>query len=436
MAMYEKRQGKKVRLNKKNLSQQPVNKPERAQKMPKAKPKPAVKNEPTEIKKEKSGSYQVLHNRRPKKGFILLSTLALLVLAAVIWQLVLPTGILEYLQNSYALHSTDGSGQTSLFGTTFLQMNTRYGRIDLLSGAYYESYNTSGGTAYTVQHGFSSPVMVSSNARTLIYERDGEDLNIYNLSKLQQHLKVDGQLYTATISRNGNVATAYKSNDYLSVVEVYTKGSKLLFTHNFSNEYVTSLALNTTGRYLTVTTLYAKGGIYHSNLYSFDVKKRAQKLKNSYENMYFTAAESLGRGTTLAVSYDKAIIASPAKGTITELNISEKIRNYSVSANGTVACVCNQTDNTINNKIRLFDKKGEKIKEFDFIGNISEFSISNSHIYILSDAVLHCYAIKDLTHTQHPFENAQLLSAFNGGAAAVSDSKLSIITKAQMSPAS
>lgn len=427
MAKYEKRQGKKVKLNKKSPVRHPVEKPERIRMAHTAKAKPAEPKQSPAPKEEKSRHYRVLQGRKPKKSIVFLSILAILVLFVIICQLALPTGILEYLQNSYALHATSGSGQESLMGTTFLQMNARYGRIDLLSGAYYEVYNTSGGTAYTVQHGLSAPVMVSSHARTLIFDRDGEDVSVYNLNKRQQHLTVDGRLYTAALSRNGSVATAYKSNDYLSVVQVYTKGSKLLFTHNFSNEYVTSLALNTTGRYLTVTTLYAQGGIYHANLYLFDVKKQNQLLKNSYENMYFTAGESLGSGTTLAVSYDKAVIAIPAKGKVTELDIPEKISNYSVSANGTSAFVCNQADNTINNKIRLYDKNGNKKTELDFVGSIDGFSVSNTHIYILSDAVLHCYAIKDLKHTQQPFENAQLLSAFRGGAAAVSDAKLQII---------
>ena len=424
MARYEKRQGKKVKLNKKNPTRQPSEKPERIRMAHADKPKPRAPQKPP--KEEQAKNYRVLRGRKPKKSVLLLGILSIFVLFVIVCQLALPTGILEYLQNGYALHAANGSGRESLMGTTFLQMNARYGRIDLLSGAYYEAYNTAGGTAYTVQHGFSAPVMASSQARTLIFDRDGSDVSVYNLNKRQQHLTVDGRLYTAAVSRSGSVAVAYKSNDYLSVAQVYNKGSKLLFSHNFSNEYVTSLALNTTGRYLTATTLYAKGGIYHANLYLFDTKKKTQLYKTGYENMYFTAGESLSRSTTLAVSYDKAVIAFPAKGTVTDLEIPEKISNYAVSANGTMAFVCNQADNQIDNKIRLYDKKGKKKTSFDFVGNIHGFSVSNTHIYILSDAVLHTYAIKDLQHTQAPFENAQLLSAFQGGVAAISNAKLQI----------
>ncbi|MBQ7288237.1 MAG: hypothetical protein IJW78_04950 [Clostridia bacterium] len=424
MAEYKKRQSKKVKLNKKRSVRRPAQKPERIQMSHTTKKQTSA---PRKTQGEsKANRYRVLQNRQLKKRTVWISGAAFLLLVLLVFQLALPTGIIESLQNSYALNATNGSGCDSLMGTSFLQMNARYGRIDLLSGAYYEVYNKKGGTAYTVQHGYSAPVMATSAARTLIFERDGTELSVYNLSKQQQQITVDGKLYTASISRGGKVAVAYKSNDYLSVVEVYTKRSQILFTQNFSNEYVTSLSLNSSGRYLTVATLFAKGGIYHSNLYLFDVKKQKQVLKTAYENMFFTASESLGNGSVLSVSYDKAVIVFPGKKTMEELDIPEKISNYSVSSNNTIAFVCNQTNNTIDNKIRLYNKRGKLKTELDFVGTINGFSVSNTHIYILSDDILHIYRIKDLKHTQEEFPNAQLLAAFRGGAAAISNSKLQI----------
>ncbi len=425
MAKYEKRQIKKVKLNKKSSPRRTTEQKPEYIKMTNATKKPAAQSKPRRTVENKPKTYRVIKGRKLKKSSIFVAVIAVVLLFIMICQLSLPTGILEFLQNSYSLQSTSGSGTDSLMGVSFLQMNARYGRVDLLSGAYYEVYNKNGGTAYTVQHGYTSPVMVNSASRTLIYDRNSTDCSVYNLSKCVQNLKIDGKIYTATISRNAKVALAYKSNDYLSVIEVYNKRNKLLFTENFADEYVTSMALNTTGRYLTAVTLYSKGGIYHSNLYIFDVQKGKQISKTSYENLYFTESVALSRSASLVVSYDKAIIAS-SKGTVTELPVFEKISNYSVSKNGTIGLVCNQTNNVIDNTIRLFNKKGEKKTELDFTGTVDGFSISDSHIYILSDGTLYSYTVKDLKKEETAFENAQLLTAFNGGAAAVSGAKLLI----------
>lgn len=422
MAKYEKRQTQRVKLNKKNVDRHSLRKPERIKMSRSVKktaaPKPRVE--------KKENNYRILHGRQPKKGAVICFVLAFLILFTAAFHFALPTGILEFLQNSYALQATTGSGCDSLMGASFLQINARYGRIDLLSGGYYEVYNTRGGTAYTVQHGYSAPVMISSAARTLVFDRGGTDCSVYNLSKQLQKLTVDGKLYTADISRGGKVALAYKSNDYLSVVEVYSRRSKLLFTHNFSEEYVTTVSINSTGRYITVTTLFSQNGIYHSNVYLFDIHKKTQISKTNYENLYFTASESLGRATSLVVGYDKAIVMRHSKGTVTELDIPDKISNYAVSHNGTIAFVCNQANNQIDNKIRLYNRKGEKKTELDFVGAIHGFSVSDTHIYILSDGVLHIYTAKDLKHTEEPFANVQFLAAFRGGAAAVSNAKLKL----------
>ena len=121
---------------------------------------------------------------------------------------------------------------------------------------------------------------------------------------------------------------------------------------------------------------------------------------------------------------DKAIIAFPRKESVKVLDIAEKISNYSVSKNGTIGMVCNHENNNIDNTIRIFNKKGELVNKLSFTGTVDGFSISNKHIYILSGGILYSYTIKDLKKEETPFENAQLLAAFNGGAAAVSGAKL------------
>ncbi len=426
MAKYEKRHTKKVKLNKKSRAERPVQqKPERIKMAHTTEKKEVVQKPRTQVRTpSKKQPYRVIKGKLLKKRTLLLGGIAAVCLFLIICQVSLPTGILEFLQNSYSLQSVNGSGTDSLMGTSFLQVNARYGRIDLLSGAYYEVYNKDGGTAYTVQHGYSAPVMATSAARTLIYSRNGSDCSVYNLSRCVQNLTVEGKIYTGTISRNARVALAYKSNDYVSVIEVFSKTGKSLFTKNFSSEYVTSMSLNSSGKYLTATTLYSKGGIYHSNLYVFNVNSEKLVSKNEYENMYFNAAETLGSGSALALSYDKAVISFPSKGEVKSLDFSEKISNYSVSKNGTIGLVCNHENNTIDNLVRIYNKKGDKKTELSFKGSIDGFSISNSHIYILSGGVLFSYTIKNLKMEETPFENAQLLCAFNGGAAAVSGAKL------------
>lgn len=413
MSQFEKRHQPKVKLNKKRQNKVSGTKPTKIPMSADAAVKPRPKKK-----------YSVVRKVPAKKSMVITAVTAGILLTILVFELALPTGIIESIKNGYALISAEGSGTEYLMGSSFLQLDGTYGRIDLLSNNYYEVYNSKGETAYSVQHGYSDPVMTSSEARTLIYDRSGNECKIYNLRDCLGTYSFDGNIFTADIARNGSFAVAHRSEDAISSVEVFDKNGSLVFSQNYSEEYVSSLVLNPSGKFLAVTTLISRGGIIHSSVYFYNVKKDSLITSTSFDNIVFTASKSLGSRNFLILSYDKAFTFNCPKGTFSEISITEKISNFAVSKNGNFAFVCNQSNNVINNTVRIYDKNGKKLKEFTFDGTISGFSLSNDYLFCLSDGTLNRYSVKNLKHSSQLFDNTQLLTAVNDTAVGIANSKL------------
>ena len=60
------------------------------------------------------------------------------------------------------------------------------------------------------------------------------------------------------------------------------------------------------------------------------------------------------------------------------------ISHFKADIGGGIAVFSRQNDHT-DSKIVLFSKSGKKKKEFGFKGNISDISVTNGHIYCISD---------------------------------------------------
>ncbi len=385
-----------------------------------AKEKPAARGS---TKKRKTGR-RAVRRIRLVRSIIIVAVAAVGIAAIVAWQLSSPTGIPESIQNFFALHGADGSGLDSVDGRDGIQLGGRYNRIELLSDTHYEVFNKKGGAVLSVQHGFSDPVMAAGEARTLIYDRGGSTCDIYNARRRVRRFTVDGTLYTAATARDGTVAVAYKSTDYLSVIKIYSKRGKLLGGRNFAKEYVTSLALSDNGRYLTATTLRAQGGVFMSTVYCIDAKSSEVISEKSYGDTVLNASEHLAGNFAIAAGSDKSYFVSAKDGTVKETGFDEKIAAYSVSRKGYVGFVCNGKTNVYENKIRIFDRKGEKVTDFDFKGSVDAFSISDSNVYILSDDDLHCYRIKDRHHTKASVPGATSIAAVKNKAVGYTGKKL------------
>lgn len=369
--------------------------------------------------------YTVIKSRRKVKRIIIAAVAVALVAGLLTWHFCTPTGIFESLQNSYSLHSTEGNAENGLAGSSFLQVDARYGRVDVLSDSYIEIYNSKGGGAYAARHGFSSPAMVSSAARTLVYDRGGSGLAAYTVRKRAQSLVFDGELYTAAISRNGTVAAAYKSNDYLSVVEVYSKSSKRRFVKNFPDSYVTALVLNPRGRYLAVATVRASGGTLQSDIYCFDARKGKELSRESYPGAYFNWAAPSGKRALFA-GPDKAVYVTFRGGEQSGAELPGRILACAATPKGTVGFICGE-ESAGERRVLVYDKKGREKADFAFSGAAEGFSITENRVYILSAPDLYKYDFSGGEPEVTSLPKARMISASKSGAAVLSDARLQFV---------
>ena len=168
----------------------------------------------TEAKKETVNDQQQSHfqvvsgtRRRNRRRRIVFYCITVAVLATLlVAHLLLPTGLLEGIQNGY---SVLGSGEMPL---TFYSANPtdfqKFGNVScILNDTFFEIYNEKGKLIQAVSHGLSNPQLEVSEARFLLFDRDRYTIKIFKYATELHTHEFKHTVISADIGRNGTIAT-------------------------------------------------------------------------------------------------------------------------------------------------------------------------------------------------------------------------------------
>ncbi len=305
--------------------------------------------------------------------------------------LIFPVGLGETFNN---LIKPIGSGEYPLeiSGTSVLDvvsMNNYY--YTLTDSALY-TVNHSGKVINTFSHGYSAPVIKTSKTRALIFDCGQNNLSVYALDKKIVSKENKLKIICADISDSGAYAVAFYGEDYTSVLKVYNKKGKEIFTFNCAKDLISTVSISPNGKKVLITTVNAQNGDLKYTLRFFNVKKTdPEKVVDlSDKTVLNTQANSKGvyvitnKGCTFEFWRNKDSVD-------TDFALSvDTIRNTKSGA----ILLLNTKGNKNDNKIVYLTKKGEKKYEFSFNGIVSDIRLSGSHIYIISESRLYIYDIK------------------------------------------
>jgi len=163
---------------------------------------------------------------------------AVVIAIIVIFELSLPIGIGDSLENFFACM---GSGEFPLeiAGTDLVDAKTSNSYVYSLSNTTLGAYNSSGKEIFSYSHGFEKPIIKKSSTRVIVFEQGGKNAAIFNLSEQKSKIKTENEIITANISRCGVYAIATHSESYASTVSVYDTNDKLIYEWYSSENIVT-----------------------------------------------------------------------------------------------------------------------------------------------------------------------------------------------------
>lgn len=324
------------------------------------------------------------YNRKLRNKF-LLSVIVVLAVIYLVFSIILPVSVYENILNITSLMG-HGKYPIDVSGSTIINTISNGQYYYVLTDTSIIACSNSGKIVVNELHGFSNPILSISETRAIVYDQGGKNLYVYNLGGKIHTLETKHEIITASISKNGDMAVATHSDSYTSVVNVYDKNLKNIFTWNSAKDIVNNVLVNNTGNRLAVTTFNAVSGQYSSKMMIFGFESADPLHTIDLDNSIALSLINTGKGISVITS-NKYKFVHWNKFTTNDLTVSGEINLVRKHDNG-LLLVFNRANDRSDNTVVLLSKKGIKSKEFKINSLITDIQYAKGRVYCISDTLV------------------------------------------------
>ena len=292
MAHYKKKNIKKQKREGKNIINDEIVM-KRASKPKKEEKKPSNVTNPQHKKISVIMGNKII---KRNKRLALIGSCCLLVALIVFISLLTPTGLFETIGNFSASLKFGSSYPVKLTGGTLVNSISQGNHTFLISTTNYECYNLNGENIFSYQHGYQSPIISVSEARTLLYDQSGKKYSVYTLNNEVLNGETQNEILAATITRNGNFAIATLSDSYSSQVTVFNKKGEQIFEWYCADYIINNVTLSQNGKTLALSAINAKDGAFVSRVYLLGYNSADPIARFDYEGLILGLKKSGSSG--------------------------------------------------------------------------------------------------------------------------------------------
>lgn len=197
--------------------------------------------------------------------------------------------------------------------------------------------SSSGAETLRMQHGYANPAISTSNTRICVYNRGGTELQVESMTRMLFKQTFEKPILLATMSENGYLAVATKSERFVAQVIVYNAGFEELYkVHAVHIPMLVTFGDNS--NQLAIASYIAEGGALHTEIVLYNKGVEATKIYK--ENSLALQIHYLN-SSTVRILYDNCVI-------VYNINSGEELGRY-VYNSSTILC----TDNTKGNNIAI-----------------------------------------------------------------------------------
>lgn len=354
--------------------------------------KPKKNKDKTSDDGEHTSKLKVINGTRKRRRIIRIIVYAVIVaiiITLVVLNALTPTGLIEAMQNGYATWG-EGKFPITVYSSNATDYNSRNGVMGIVNDSFFELYDDEGKLLQAVSHGMSDPVLETSEARFLLYDRDRYSLNIYNYSDELYTAEFDKPIVSADIGRDGTYAVVTDSDTSKSTVFVYDKDNESVYKWSSANYYITDVAVSNDGEKIAVSLINSNGGIFESYIYVLDFDSAEPKYRFNFNDIV-SSITSCSESYILANGFDRAYSVPWNGGGELDLEVSGVVRCYDYELNGGSCLVFGREDNEQVNTVTVLNSKGNITATIEFNSNIYDVAVSETRVAVLSDNEVFVY---------------------------------------------
>lgn len=334
---------------------------------------------------------KVINGRKRQKLLNKVSLIFLTIILVVVVMLlsaISPTGLKEYIGNSFAQIS-NGKFPAEISGGKLVDFKNNGDILTVLTDTNFEIYNKSGKQTCTNQHGMSMPAIKTSQARTILYGVSDTTYKIFNYSDVVYSGKTNYEILSVDIARCGVYAIATRSDSFASEVVVYSKKNEPIFTWSSAKELVSNVAVSSNGKKFAVSTIYAENGVLNNNVYIFNYKSAAPLYSFKYEQPILSLNTSSIYGFNVVTKNTVDYISWSGRQTQNKTDLPIDI--FKPTYDNYIGVCTRREGDKSQSDIVVFTKSGKQKSKITVNGNIQDFMIYNKYIYCLVQTELLVY---------------------------------------------
>lgn len=248
----------------------------------------------------------------------------------------------------------------SLGSTTPLEIMPCGKNLFLLTENSLTAFNDDGKDIYTVNHGFSKPVMKASEKRVLLYDQGGYQFRVDSSKSMMGSKKLTEKITCGAVSNSGYVAIATLTERYSVRLTVYDTSMKELLNWSGSDQIITDISFNKNSTVCAVTAYSVEAGTPYTNVIGLSFKKDKPELfETKLEHTMGLSVDYKSNGNIGVVSDQKSYILDSNGKIKEEIDHSGSLISFSNQLGGDIAVCTEQAQNTGVTSVVLVDTDGD-----------------------------------------------------------------------------
>lgn len=245
-----------------------------------------------------------------------------------------------------------------------------------------------------IEHNFDHPMLETSSGRILLYDIGAKQFRIQSKTRVLFEKQTDFMILTAALGSDGSVAVATRADGAESMLTVYDKGLKQVFSWACAKEHIVACDISDNGRKFAVAVLGVDNGSVYSKVYVFEKNKTEPAASLEYKDSALTKVKFLSGDKVIVFGNNICeIIDGKTVAEKIDVSVNTPSRLF-VSDNNTAALVLSKYSSTTQKIIKVYNKSGKEMFTAEITGIVKSVSTDGRYTAVLTDSQLRIYNMK------------------------------------------
>lgn len=316
---------------------------------------------------------------------VVTAVLALILVLWQNWESVAPEAVLDWADTQFGNGDAGDGYPYNISGSSVIAMGQVKNYLAVLTDSSLQFLNANAGCVEERSNMLSDPMMRTAGRYVLVTEIGGSRFRLETRRETVLDMELENRtIFAADVVASGTTAfvTDAASQSHISTLWVYNSHGKELYRFNSGKYLISSLSLSPDGRSLAAIGTSSEGGALKSALLTFKFTDDTPTEYTALDHMLYDVTH-LG-SVVLAAGEDEYWLLDGDDLQKTSYNGMELI-GY-VDSEEAVGLIMKQSGSTDSGRAQLFDKRGNLVKSYPFVGTFRQASCRDDELLVLTDS--------------------------------------------------